>query len=203
MALLLIASVDSKLLVLVELLCENFEPLLKEAFRFCEGLKVPSVQNQAKISWQRVTQEPSFIIESDFYLLDSMAFLTHYSLSELHYLLGFLNSKAIFYYFKHIGHLYSDKGFLLSNQYVERFPIPKTSSINPQIHNDIMDCVAEILKLKKQDSLSDTKELENHLDFLIYQIYDLNDEEINLIESEFANRGGVIENIYHLLESFM
>ena len=141
-----------------------------------------------KISWQRVTQEPSFIIESGYYLLDSMAFLTHYSLEELHYLLGFLNSKAIFYYFKNIGHLYSDKGFLLSNQYVERFPIPKIYNISRQTHKEIMECVGEILTNKKQDSTSDTKVLESRLDSLIYQIYGLNENEINLIESELSTR---------------
>lgn len=141
-----------------------------------------------KISWQRVTQEPSFIIESGYYLLDSMAFLTHYSLEELRYLLGFLNSKAIFYYFKNIGHLYSDKGFLLSNQYVERFPIPKISNISKQTHKEIMECVREILTNKKQDSTSDTKALESRLDSLIYQAYGLNEKEINLIESELSTR---------------
>ncbi len=159
-----------------------------------------------KISWQRVTQEPSFIIESGYYLLDSMAFLTHYSLEELHYLLGFLNSKAIFYYFKNIGHLYSDKGFLLSNQYVERFPIPKISNISRQTHKEIMECVGEILTNKKQDSTSDTKVLESRLDSLIYQIYGLNENEINLIESELSTRERerteIINNFYRLYTQF-
>lgn len=216
---------ESQLIVLVRLLCENFESELKEAFRFCKGLKIPKIEKQAKISWQRVTQEPSFIIESDYYLLDSMAFLTHYSLSELHYLLGFLNSKAIFYYFKHIGHLYSDKGFLLSNQYVERFPIPKTADIDAQTRKEILACVKEILEAKNVchsepalageeshnpppnplrngrgksgmqnlrtgsgDSSTDTSRLESRLDSLIYQAYNLTQDEIDLIESEFLTR---------------
>ncbi|EAI0230064.1 class I SAM-dependent DNA methyltransferase [Campylobacter jejuni] len=83
-----------------------------------------------KIGWQRITQEPSFILEKEYILLDSMAFMVANSKNELKYLLGFLNSNLIFYYFKNIGHLYSDKGFLLSNQYVEKFPIPKINSKN-------------------------------------------------------------------------
>ncbi|WP_442885173.1 TaqI-like C-terminal specificity domain-containing protein, partial [Campylobacter jejuni] len=75
-----------------------------------------------KLGWQRITQEPSFILERECILLDSMAFMVANSKNELKYLLGFLNSSLIFYYFKNIGHLYSDKGFLLSNQYVEKFP---------------------------------------------------------------------------------
>ncbi|WP_410689958.1 Eco57I restriction-modification methylase domain-containing protein [Campylobacter lari] len=64
-----------------------------------------------KIGWQRVTQEPSFILENERVLLDSMAFMVGNSKNELKYLLGFLNSSLIFYYFKNIGHLYSDKVF--------------------------------------------------------------------------------------------
>ena len=252
------SAIASKLLELVKMLCENFEAELKETFRFCEGLQVPNIEKQAKISWQRVTQEPSFIVESDYYLLDSMAFLTHYSLSELHYLLGFLNSKAIFYYFKHIGHLYSDKGFLLSNQYVERFPIPKTADIDKQIHQEILACVKEILEINnachseralaaeeshnpppnplrkgggrvecetlakgggnachsepalageeshdakpKRDVSTSPQhdkitQLESRLDSLIYQAYNLTQDEIALIESSFESAGGGAEII--------
>ncbi|EAI9004870.1 class I SAM-dependent DNA methyltransferase, partial [Campylobacter coli] len=60
-----------------------------------------------KLGWQRITQEPSFILEKEYILLDSMAFMVANSKNELKYLLGFLNSNLIFYYFKNIGHLYS------------------------------------------------------------------------------------------------
>ncbi|ECK7563134.1 class I SAM-dependent DNA methyltransferase, partial [Campylobacter coli] len=52
-----------------------------------------------KIGWQRITQEPSFILEKEYILLDSMAFMVANSKNELKYLLGFLNSSLIFYYF--------------------------------------------------------------------------------------------------------
>ncbi|WP_052058180.1 TaqI-like C-terminal specificity domain-containing protein [Helicobacter jaachi] len=136
-----------------------------------------------KISWQRVTQEPRFILESDFYLLDSMAFIISYSQDELYYLLGFLNSKLIFYYFKHIGHLYSNKGFLLSNQYVEKFPVPKAKDIDQNIHDKIIALVKEILETKSRDSKTNTKHLESKLDSVIYKLYALTPDEIKLIES--------------------
>ncbi|EAH7431209.1 class I SAM-dependent DNA methyltransferase, partial [Campylobacter coli] len=52
-----------------------------------------------KLGWQRITQEPSFILEKEYILLDSMAFMVANSKNELKYLLGFLNSNLIFYYF--------------------------------------------------------------------------------------------------------
>ncbi|MBT0824010.1 Eco57I restriction-modification methylase domain-containing protein [Campylobacter lari] len=137
-----------------------------------------------KIGWQRVTQEPSFILENERVLLDSMAFMVGNSKNELKYLLGFLNSSLIFYYFKNIGHLYSDKGFLLSNQYVEKFPIPKINSKNEKLANELISLVDEILVLKEQDKNADTKTQEDKINSIVYKLYNLNEEEIKIIESK-------------------
>ncbi|EAK9857423.1 class I SAM-dependent DNA methyltransferase [Campylobacter lari] len=135
-----------------------------------------------KIGWQRVTQEPSFILENERVLLDSMAFMVGNSKNELKYLLGFLNSSLIFYYFKNIGHLYSDKGFLLSNQYVEKFPIPKINSKNEKLANELISLVDEILNLKEQDKNANTKTQEDKINSIVYKLYNLNEEEIKIIE---------------------
>ncbi len=135
-----------------------------------------------KLGWQRITQEPSFILERECILLDSMAFMVANSKNELKYLLGFLNSSLIFYYFKNIGHLYSDKGFLLSNQYVEKFPIPKINSKNQKIADELVNSVDEILKAKEQDKNANTQELENKINSLVYKLYNLTEDEIKIIE---------------------
>ncbi|EIE4182663.1 class I SAM-dependent DNA methyltransferase [Campylobacter coli] len=137
-----------------------------------------------KLGWQRITQEPSFILERECILLDSMAFMVANSKNELKYLLGFLNSSLIFYYFKNIGHLYSDKGFLLSNQYVEKFPIPKINSKNQKIADELINLVDEILKAKEQDKNANTQELENKINSLTYKLYNLTEEEIKIIENK-------------------
>ncbi|EAI7262688.1 class I SAM-dependent DNA methyltransferase [Campylobacter lari] len=137
-----------------------------------------------KIGWQRVTQEPSFILENECVLLDSMAFMVGNSKNELKYLLGFLNSSLIFYYFKNIGHLYSDKGFLLSNQYVEKFPIPKINSKNEKLANELISLVDEILNLKEQDKNANTKTQEDKINSIVYKLYNLTEEEIKIIENK-------------------
>ncbi|EMZ1772943.1 Eco57I restriction-modification methylase domain-containing protein [Campylobacter jejuni] len=144
-----------------------------------------------KIGWQRITQEPSFILEKEYILLDSMAFMVANSKNELKYLLGFLNSNLIFYYFKNIGHLYSDKGFLLSNQYVEKFPIPKINSKNQKLADELIKLADElinladdILKAKEQDKNANTQELENKINSLVYKLYNLNEEEIKIIKNK-------------------
>ncbi|ECP8694651.1 class I SAM-dependent DNA methyltransferase [Campylobacter coli] len=137
-----------------------------------------------KIGWQRITQEPSFILEKEYILLDSMAFMVANSKNELKYLLGFLNSNLIFYYFKNIGHLYSDKGFLLSNQYVEKFPIPKINSKNQKLADELINLADDILKAKEQDKNANTQELENKINSIVYKLYNLTEEEIKIIENK-------------------
>lgn len=43
--------------------------------------------------------------------------------------------------------------------------------------------VNEILTLKKQNPQADTVELENQIDALVYQLYELTEEEIKIIEN--------------------
>jgi hypothetical protein len=79
--------------------------------------------DKTKIVWQRVTKKPSFLIGAkEFYIHDSLAFFTSEK-ANLKYLGAILNSKLMHFYLDMIGHLYSNTGYLLSNQYLERFPI--------------------------------------------------------------------------------
>lgn len=78
--------------------------------------------------------------------------------------------------------MYSDKGFLLSNQYVEKFPILKINSKNQKIADELINLVDEILKAKEQDKNANTQELENKINSIVYKLYNLNNEEIRIIE---------------------
>lgn len=44
--------------------------------------------------------------------------------------------------------------------------------------------IDEILTIKKQNPKADTSELEATIDELVYKLYDLNDEEIKIVEGE-------------------
>ncbi len=141
-----------------------------------------------KIVWQRVTQEFSFCyVPSGLYILDSMAFFTG---SHLKYLLGVLNSKVVDWYVKTYVHQYADKGFLLSNQYVERIKVPPITSQNNHIVSQIETLVNQMLAItQSEDYFSNPqkqtriKELEKQIDQLVYKLYDLTEEEIEIIES--------------------
>jgi hypothetical protein len=140
-----------------------------------------------KIVWQRVTKQFSFcLVPAGLYILDSMAFLVG---ENLRYILGILNSKLIDFYVKTYVHLYGDTGFLLSNQYVERIPIPPITPQTQPLADQIVQKVQEILTLTQspdfetsQEKQEKVKELEREIDKLVYKLYGLTEEEIRLIE---------------------
>lgn len=142
-----------------------------------------------KIVWQRVTKQFSFcLVPAGLYILDSMAFLVG---KNLRYILGILNSKLIDFYVKTYVHLYGDTGFLLSNQYVERIPIPPITPQNHPLADQIVQKVQEILTLTQspdfetnQEKQQKVKELEKEIDQLVYKLYGLTEEEIRIVEGE-------------------
>lgn len=78
-----------------------------------------------KIIWQRIAYKPAFCFEDqESLILDSLSFLTidnpNYNLK---YLLSILNSNLFVWFLSQTGHIYGDRGFLVANQYLERFPI--------------------------------------------------------------------------------
>ncbi len=211
-AFLLIAAIESKSLALVKLLCENYEVELKEAFRFCEGLKVPNVSKgeyEGKIIYPNMAKEFIAYLDTKGFFTNQKCFIINDKCKDknrLLYLTACLNSKLNFYYFKQIGATLGASGYEMSKIFVEKLPVIETHKIDSKLLSKIEALAKEVLETKKQDSLSDTSELETRLDSLIYQIYDLSKEEIALIESEFNNkereRTEIIENLYHLFFNY-
>jgi hypothetical protein len=78
-----------------------------------------------KIIWQRIAYRPTFCYEDDGkVILDSMAFLTSKNEKySLKYILSIFNSNIMKWYLIQMGHVYGDRGFLVSNQYINKFPL--------------------------------------------------------------------------------
>ncbi len=181
-ALLLIASVESRLLALVTMLCESFELTLKEAFRFCDGLKIPSYRYESKIIYPETTQGVNFMLDKMGYFLDKTAFMIKGE--NLEYLNAVLASKMSFWYLKQICSTLQADGLSMSKIFVEKLPVIETHKIDSTLLKEIESLASEILESKRQK----TQELEQRLDSLIYQLYGLNQNEINIIESELQSR---------------
>ena len=97
---------------------------------------------------------------------------------HLFLILGILNSR----YANTLLARIRGNGNSIYPEYIRNIPIPKIDSANQSIADSIIALVDEILALKKQDSATDTTELESQINALVYTLYNLTPEEIELIE---------------------
>ena len=109
------------------------------------------------------------------------------------FILGVLNSKLTNFYYQQIN---PEKGEVLAEvkkTHVEQLPIPKITSENQQLHDDLVKLVEQMLKAKKeeQNAQSDheknlyknlTESLDYKINNLVYKLYNLTPEEIDLVE---------------------
>ncbi|GAA8130094.1 class I SAM-dependent DNA methyltransferase [Helicobacter pylori] len=140
-----------------------------------------------KIVYSEIVQEPRFYLDSGecelgyFYAEATSFILTgeHLRLS-----LGMLHSKLITFAFKtfYAGGGLGESGYRYKKAFIERLPIPKITPQNQELARKITDCAKAILQAKEKDPKANTQELEKEIDALVYQLYNLTDEEIKIIE---------------------
>ncbi len=140
--------------------------------------------DKEKIVWQEMAKEGKFLIDKNkFYSLDTTRFLTGKNLT---YLLGLLNSGFFLFAFKSYyagGHLGS-KGVRFKSEFMKNFPIPPITDANQSIVKQIEMQVDEILDAKHTDSEADTSSLEDEIDKLVYELYNLTEDEIAIVEGK-------------------
>ncbi|GAA7275650.1 class I SAM-dependent DNA methyltransferase [Helicobacter pylori] len=140
-----------------------------------------------KIVYGEIVQEPRFYLDNGecelgyFYAEATSFILTG---EHLRYLLGMLHSKLITFAFKtfYAGGGLGESGYRYKKAFIERLPIPKITSKNQKLADKITDCAEAILALKEKDPKANTLDLEKEIDALVYQLYNLTDEEIKIIE---------------------
>ena len=97
------------------------------------------------------------------------------------YLLAIANSKLLWWFLKITGDTLQGNARRFKTNYLNPFPLPKF--VEEKFENKIVDLVKEVLELKRTNPSADTTDLENQIDQLVYQLYDLTEEEINIIEN--------------------
>ncbi|GAA7995440.1 class I SAM-dependent DNA methyltransferase [Helicobacter pylori] len=140
-----------------------------------------------KIVYGEIVQEPRFYLDNGecelggFYAEATSFILTG---EHLRYLLGMLHSKLITFAFKtfYAGGGLGESGYRYKKAFIERLPIPQITPKNQELADKITACAEAILEAKEKDPKANTKELEKEIDALVYQLYNLTDEEIKIIE---------------------
>ncbi|WP_187942434.1 Eco57I restriction-modification methylase domain-containing protein [Helicobacter pylori] len=100
-------------------------------------------------------------------------------------ILGVLNSKLMTYFYKKKFFPTHMQGgaFGFDTLSVETLPIPQITKSNKPTADKITALVDKILQAKEKDPKANTQELEKEIDALVYQLYNLTDEEIKIIEN--------------------
>ncbi|GHS18406.1 type II restriction endonuclease Eco57I subunit R [Helicobacter pylori] len=140
-----------------------------------------------KIVYGEIVQEPRFYLDNGecelgyFYAEATSFILTG---EHLRYLLGMLHSKLITFAFKtfYAGGGLGESGYRYKKAFIERLPIPKITPQNQELAHKITDGAKAILEAKEKDPKANTQKLEKEIDALVYQLYNLTDEEIKTIE---------------------
>lgn len=89
--------------------------------------------------------------------------------------LGILNSKLILFFYGNITQTIRGGYYRLIRQYLEQIPIVDSSSLESKVD--------QILSLKKENPQADASALEAEIDQMVYELYELSEEEVGIIEN--------------------
>jgi hypothetical protein len=143
-----------------------------------------------KIYFDGTKNYPRFSFTTAEFYLDKTTFFL--SGNKQKYFLGLLNSKVVEYllengYCVKLG--IGSRG--LQKILIEKIPLPPITSSNQEVVTKIESLVDQILTAKKPASASstsnpqaDTSHLEREIDQLVYQLYELTEEEIWIVENK-------------------
>ncbi len=119
--------------------------------------------------------------EKNIVLLDRIYYLTQKTSVNTRFVLGVINSKVTNFWFEHYYGTTKVSGgyFDLNGTQIKSIPVPNATA---KQQNKISSLVETILKKKKLDIAADTSALEREIDMLVYGLYGLTEEEVEVVE---------------------
>ncbi|GAA8166242.1 hypothetical protein HpDR146_10390 [Helicobacter pylori] len=129
-----------------------------------------------------MAKEPCFAYEEKGFYAPAPANIITGDKIEIKYLTALLNSKCIYFAMRKFYMGGGIEGELKTNN-LEKIPIPQITEKNQELAHKITDYAEQILQAKVKDPKANTQGLEKEIDALVYQLYNLTDEEIKTIEN--------------------
>ena len=135
-------------------------------------------QGEKIISLRKCVERPCFSY-SDF---DCYVTQTFFSIKttrwNMKFLTGVLNSKLVAFWLRHKGKM-QGSNYQVDKEPLQGIPLPL---IDLSLQQPIIDLVDAILTKKKQSLQADILDLENTIDYHVYNLYGLSDNEIKIVE---------------------
>ena len=98
------------------------------------------------------------------------------------YLLAIANSKLLWWFLKTTGDTLQGDARRFKTNYLNPFPLP--AYVEPTIEKEIAVKVKMVMEQKKNNEKADTTAIETQIDQLVYQLYELTEEEIRIVEGK-------------------
>ncbi len=128
-----------------------------------------------KIIFTEIATTGQFTIDTDNQFLDATGYMIDNNSKQL---VGILNSKLWTYLFALISSEIRGGYLRWKRQYLMDMPLPDSFENNKELRS----LVDQILTAKEEDPETDTSELEEEIDQLVYELYGLSEEEIGIVE---------------------
>lgn len=135
---------------------------------------------QEKIVWSDIAKTPSFeVLPGGLYINNTAYMINGAGLDSL---LGVLNSSLMKWLFPKIATDLGDGGVRYFKQFVELIPVPIETSENTSTYTKLAATVRTYTRMIADGKIQDKDVVEKQIDQLVYELYDLTPEEIQLIE---------------------
>ena len=137
--------------------------------------------DKEKVVWGNIAYHSTFCYADPGEFITAPANLLTSKSNNIKYLLACMNSQIFNWEFTRLG-IPLGCAFEWKKQYVELIYVPPVTVENREIVEKIESIVEQILTAKKTDPNTNTSNLENEIDKLVYALYGLTEEEIAIVE---------------------
>ncbi|RKU38794.1 type II restriction endonuclease [Candidatus Poribacteria bacterium] len=138
--------------------------------------------DKEKIVWKRIGSILRFAyIQHPMYCLDSTCIATG---EKVKFLTAVLNSRVAHYQLFDIAPKTGTGDLIVSVQALEPLLVPPITNANQHLVTEIENKVDRIITAKQTDSDVDISDLENEIDTLVYELYNLTEAEIAIVEGK-------------------
>ena len=136
--------------------------------------------DKEKIVWKRIGSILRFAyIQHPMYCLDSTCIATG---EKVKFLTAVLNSRVSHYQLFDLAPKTGTGDLIVSVQALEPLLVPPITKANEHLVTEIENKVDKIITAKHADQNADTSALENEIDKLVYELYNLTEDEIAIVE---------------------
>lgn len=142
-------------------------------------------ESEEKLMFRRVSSSLIFTYDDNqYFALNTLVIVNKKNTEvgpDLKFILGLMNSTLMNYVYKNKFKSTKKVFSEIQARSVKQLPIPK---VTVEIENAITNLSDKAIQFKKQSPESDITELEIEIDKLVYELFDLTEEEIKIIEND-------------------